>query len=258
MPRIPAALLLIVLLTAPMRPVAAQEPTEWPQHSLTRPKPPMVNPGPARPPVPAPSDAIVLFDGRSLDQWQSTRPEGGPAPWRLVGSAFEIVPGSGGITTKRSFGDVQLHVEWRSPNPPVGDGQDRGNSGVYLMGRYELQVLDSWENPVYADGQAAAIYGQFPPLVNASRPPGEWQSYDIVFRRPIFADDGRLAVPARMTVLHNGVLVQQEALLLGPTSHMVREPYVAHADALPIMLQEHGSAVQYRNIWVRPLTTPGP
>ncbi len=255
MPRSSIAVCLTCVLVTSL---TAQEPTEWPQHSLTRPKPVLVHPGPAGPPVPAPSDAIVLFDGSSLDAWQRDRPEGGAVPWRIVGSALEIVPGSGGIRTKRAFGDVQLHVEWRSPNPPAGNGQDRGNSGVYLMGHYEVQVLDSWENPVYADGQAAAIYGQYPPLVNASRPPGEWQSHDIIFRRPIFSADGRLAVPARMTVLHNGVLVQEDVLLLGPTSHMVREPYVAHEDALPIMLQEHGSAVQYRNIWVRPLATPSP
>jgi hypothetical protein len=166
---------------------------------------------------------------------------------------MEIVPGSGSIMTSHRFGDVQLHLEWRTPSPPVGDGQERGNSGIFLMGRYELQVLDSWENRTYADGQAAAIYGEFPPQVNASLPPGEWQSYDILFRRPHFDTRGKVTRPARMTVLHNGVLVQQDVALLGPTTHMERRPYTAHADREPLVLQDHGAPVRYRNIWIRPL-----
>ncbi len=245
------ALALMPLLALPLR---AQDAGEWPQHSLLRPTPPLVMPGPAGAPVPPPSDAIVLFDGTSLDSWERAgETRGLPAGWRIVGGVLEVSPGQGGIATRQSFGDVQLHVEWRTPTPPRGDGQNRGNSGVFLMGQYEVQVLDSWQNVTYADGQAAAIYGQFPPLVNASRRPGEWQSVDIIFRRPIFTAAGRLAVPARMTVFHNGVLVHQDAILLGPTSHTVRGPYLAHPDQLPIALQDHGTPVQFRNIWVRPL-----
>lgn len=244
------------LLTAPL---AAQAPTEWPQHSLARPKPAIVRPGPAGPPVPAPADAIVLFDGTSLAAWQTGKDSsGGAAPWRIVDGVLEVVPGSGTIRTRQAFGDVQLHVEWRTPKDVKGTGQGRGNSGVFLMGRYEVQVLDSWENTTYADGQAASIYGQFPPLVNASRAPGEWQSFDIVFRRPIFDASGLLAVPARMTIFHNAVLVHQEAILMGPTSNGTRAPYALHPDRLPIALQDHGVAVQFRNMWVRDLTTPGP
>lgn len=240
-------------------PLAAQSPAEWPQHSMARPKPPIVRPGPAGEAVPAPSDAIVLFDGTSLARWQTAKDSsGGPAPWRIVDKAFEVVPGTGTIRTRQPFGDVQLHLEWRTPKDVKGTGQERGNSGVFFMGRYELQILDSWENTTYADGQAASIYGQFPPLVNVSRAPGEWQTYDVVFRRPIFDATGQLAVPARMTVFHNGVLVHQEAILLGPTSNGVRTPYSAHPDRLPLALQDHGVAVQFRNIWLRELTTPGP
>lgn len=245
---------LAVLLVATAAPLAAQQsPTDWPIHDLTRPKPVVVHPGgPAI--VRPPADAVVLFNGTGLEAWEAQRERGGPAPWRIVDGAMEVVPGSGGIRTRATFGDVQLHLEWMAPAPPRGTGQDRSNSGVFLMERYEVQVLDSWENATYADGQAAAIYGQHPPLVNASLPPGSWQSYDILFRRPRFDADGKLTVPARMTVFHNGVLVHEEALLIGPTSHRVRAPYEAHADRLPIALQDHDHPVRFRNIWVRPLT----
>lgn len=166
---------------------------------------------------------------------------------------MEVVAGTGEITTVRAFGDCQLHVEWASPDPPAHTGQDRGNSGVFLMGRYEVQVLDSYGNRTYPDGQAAAIYGQYPPLVNASRPPGVWQSYDIVFRRPRFDERGQLIAPARITVIHNGVLVHDAVILTGPTGHRRRPPYEAHADRLPITLQDHASPVRFRNIWVRDL-----
>jgi hypothetical protein len=153
----------------------------------------------------------------------------------------------------RAFGDVQLHIEWATPSPARGSGQARGNSGVFLMGRYEVQVLDSYQNRTYPDGQAAAIYGQYPPLVNASRPPGEWQTYDIVFRRPRFDANGALVSPARMTVFHNGVLVQDDVELTGPSGHQSRPPYERHADRLPIRLQDHGDPVRFRYIWVREL-----
>ncbi len=248
-------LLVLVTVAVPLLPLAAQTapaPTEWKQHSLERPRPPVVHPGgPAL--VPPPADAVVLFDGTSLDAWRSDVDSAAPAPWRIVGDAVEVVPGSGGIHTVQGFGDAQLHLEWRTPSPPRGESQERGNSGVFLMGRYEVQVLDSWEATTYADGQAAAIYGQFPPQVNASLPPGTWQSYDIIFRRPRFDAQGKVTQPARLTVLHNGVLVHQNVALLGPTSHMERRPYTAHPDRQPLGLQDHGSLVRYRNIWIRPL-----
>ena len=162
--------------------------------------------GPAAPRQPAPSDAIVLFGGRDLLEWRST--DGGAALWRIGKGYMEIVPGTGAIHTERAFGDVQLHVEWSAPFPPEGKDQDRGNSGVFLMGRYEVQVLDSYANVTYPDGQAAAVYGQYPPLVDPSRPAGEWQSYDIVFRRPRFGDAGELLTPASITLFYNGVLVR--------------------------------------------------
>jgi hypothetical protein len=230
-----------------------KDPSEWPQHSLTRPKPEVVMPG-AMGSVGAPSDAVVLFDGTSLDAWRTTDTSRvTPARWTIAGGELEVAPGAGSIRTRRGFGDVQLHVEWRTPTPAVGEGQERGNSGIFLMSRYEVQVLDSWHNSTYADGQAGSIYGQFPPRVNASRPPGEWQSYDIIFHRPHFDTDGKLTVPARLTVFHNGVLVQEDQMLLGPTSNGVRTAYAAHADQLPIVLQDHGVKVRFRNIWLREL-----
>lgn len=226
---------------------------EWPQHAMDRPRPVVVTPAPSIGRVEAPSDAIVLFNGHGLAAWRSTDSVVTPARWKASRSAIEVVPGTGNIRTRRHFGDVQLHIEWMSPAPAIGRGQDRGNSGVFLMGRYEVQVLDSYRNQTYADGQAAAIYGQFPPLVNASRPSGQWQAFDIVFRRPSFDAERRLTVPARMTVFHNGVLVHEDVVLKGPTSHRVRAPYTAHADRLPISLQDHGHNVRFRNIWVREL-----
>jgi hypothetical protein len=169
---------------------------------------------------------------------------------------MEVVAGTGGIETIRSFGDAQLHVEWASPAPPKGEGQDRGNSGVFLMGRYEVQVLDSYGSATYPDGQASAIYGQYPPLVNASRAPGEWQTYDIVFRAPRFDAQGKLLSPARMTVLHNNVLVHDNVTLTGPSGHRQRPPYVVHPDKLPISLQDHDHPVRFRNIWIRELRSP--
>ncbi len=226
----------------------------WPVHSLDRPQPPVVDPGPARLPVPPPSDAIVLFDGNDLSQWQSQ--DGTPAKWVVKDGYMEVAPGAGTITTKRGFGDVQLHIEWATPTPPKGAGQERGNSGVFLMGLYEIQVLDSYRNDTYADGQAAAVYGQAPPLVNASRPPGEWQTYDIVFHRPRFASDGAVRDSARVTVFHNGVLVHDNTVIVGRTAHAKRARYEPHADALPLVLQDHGNPVRFRHIWIRELARP--
>lgn len=242
---------LVLASLSPLASVLAQAPTTWPQHSLDRPKPPVEVAPAQRLPVAPPAGAIVLFDGRDLGWW--TTGDGLPAPWRIVDGAMEVVPNTGGIRTRVGFGDVRLHLEWAAPAPPRGTGQDRGNSGVFFQQTYEVQVLDSYRNETYADGQAASIYGQFPPRVNVARAPGEWQSYDIEFRRPRFDSTGVLVAPARLTVRHNGVLVQDDVALLGPTSHRVRTPYLAHADELPISLQDHGHPVRFRNIWVQPL-----
>jgi hypothetical protein len=218
---------------------------------MDRPRPPVVSPGPERAPVPPPSDAIVLFDGSSLSEWRTADTQ--PAHWLVRDGYMEVVAGTGTLKTARAFGSAQLHIEWRAPPPPKGEGQDRSNSGVFLMGFYEVQVLDSYQSDTYADGQAAAIYGQFPPLVNACRPPGQWQTYDIVFHRPKFAADGSVLEPARMTVFHNGVLVHDNDVLKGRTAHARAAEYSPHADKLPLALQDHGHPVRYRNIWVREL-----
>ena len=226
----------------------------WGVHDPNRPQPPVVTPGPApSTPIAPPSDAIVLFDGTSLAEWVSNDSAGGPARWIVRDGYFEVAPGTGGIRTRQGFGDVQLHIEWMAPSPPRGEGQDRGNSGVFLMGMYEVQVLDTYGNRTYPDGQAGAVYGQYPPLVNASRPPGEWQTYDIAFRAPRFDASGAVTSPARITVLHNGVLVQDAVELTGPSGHRSRPPYQAHADRLPISLQDHDHPVRFRNVWVREL-----
>jgi len=223
--------------------------TEWRQHDMSRPRPAVVAPPSTPLPVPVPADAVVLFDGKDLSQWQSAN--GGAAPWSAANGYFEVKPGTGPIRTRGEFGDVQLHVEWASPAPPNGSGQNRGNSGIFLMGRYEVQVLDSYQADTYADGQAGAIYGQYPPLFNASRAPGEWQAYDIYFRRPRFAPDGRVLQPARVTVVHNGILVQDSEEIRGGTSWLKTLPYTKHADKGPLELQDHGSPVRFRNIWLR-------
>lgn len=214
----------------------------------------MVTPGTASTedtPGKAPSDAIVLFDGSNLEQWLGEN--NGAARWKVEHGYMEVVPQTGYLHTKDAFGDCQLHVEFSEPVPPQGEGQARGNSGVFLMGQYEIQVLDSYENKTYADGQAAAVYGQYPPLVNAARPPGQWQSYDIVFHGPRFDAAGKLLRPARVSVFHNGVLVQDNVELTGPTAHRQRPPYKPGPDKAPLALQDHGNPVRYRNIWIRTL-----
>jgi len=224
---------------------------KWAVHDETRPLPPVVDPGPAGLPALAPSDAVVLFDGKDLSSWQDAK--GGPAKWKVEAGYMEVVAKTGSIRTKQGFGDCQLHVEWASPAVVVGESQGRGNSGVFLMDTYEVQVLDCYNNKTYADGSAASVYGQYPPLVNACRKPGEWQTYDIIFHRPRFDAAGKVVSPARVTVLHNGVLVQDNVELTGPTAHKARPPYKAHADKLPLSLQDHGNPVRYRDIWIRPL-----
>lgn len=238
-------------LLAAQNPVP-RDPSQWPQHSMERPRPPVVTPG-AFVAAPPPSDAIVLMDGRTLGSWQSADSMGHPARWKVEHGYVQVAPGTGGIATRDSFGDIQLHVEWRAPLPVKGEGQERGNSGVFLMGTYEVQVLDSYHNDTYADGQAGSIFGQFPPLVNPARPPGQWNSYDIFFSRPRFDATGVVTAPARVTVLFNGVLVQNDQVILGPTTYARRTAYSAHPDRLPIELQDHEFKVRYRNIWVRRL-----
>lgn len=226
--------------------------TKWKVHDPDRPLPSVVDPGPAGSPISPPSDAVILFDGKDLSQWQDKK--GQPARWSVKDGYMEVVKKTGSILTKKTFGDCQLHVEWTAPVIVKGKSQGRGNSGVFLMNAYEVQVLDSYENVTYADGMAAAIYGQYPPLVNASRPPGEWQTYDIIFRRPHFSEDGKVIQPARITVFHNGVLVHDNVKLSGRTVHIMRAQYTAHPDRMPISLQDHGDPVRYRNIWIRSLS----
>lgn len=257
--RFPAALAAALLAWMPCGHAQTQINLAYPIHDRNRPLPAVVDPGtpgsqaePGR----APSDAVVLYDGKDLSAWRMK--DGTAAKWKLGAGYFEVVPGTGYLYTRRAFGDCQLHVESSEPDPPSGDDQGRGNSGVFLQGLYEVQVLDSYRNPTYADGQAAAIYGQFPPLVNAARPPGAWQSYDIVFLGPRFDAGGRLTRPARMTVLHNGVLVQDEVELTGPTEHQKRPPYVAGPAQLPLALQDHHDPVRFRNVWIRELPDSAP
>jgi hypothetical protein len=198
-----------------------------------------------------PSDATVLFGGNDLSNWRTA--DGGPAKWHVADGYFEVVPGTADMYSREAFGDCQLHVEWATPSPPRGEDQDRGNSGIFLMGLYEVQVLDSYQSRTYADGQAAAIYGQYPPLVNACRPPGEWQTYDIVFHGPRFHSGGSLSRPAFITVLQNGVLVQDHVEIMGPTAHNKRLVYAETPKKLPMKLQDHSHPVRYRNIWIREL-----
>ncbi len=230
--------------------LTTQDPTNLGSiHDRSRPSPPAVDPGTAGH---APSDAVVLFEGKDLSRWHSQK-SSGPAAWKVENGYFEVVKDTGGIETAESFGDCQLHLEWATPSPPAGEDQDRGNSGVFFLGQYEVQILDSYRSATYPDGQAGALYGQYPPLVNATRPPGEWQTYDIVFRGPRFDAGGKLIRPARVTVFLNGVLIQDNVTLSGPTAHKSRPPYAAHPEKLPLGLQDHGHPVRFRNIWLRPL-----
>ncbi len=217
-------------------------------HDGDRPQPPIVFPG--SPPASAlpPSDAKVLFDGTSLNGWQG---KNGTAEWKLENGYMEVAPKTGDIGTAESFGDIQLHIEWMSPIEVKGEGQGRGNSGVFLMDRYEIQVLDCFDNLTYSDGTTGAIYGQYPPLVNACRKPGEWQAYDILWRAPKW-DGDRLISPACVTLLHNGVVLHFNQALQGATGHRNIPGYSPHGDG-PIRLQDHGDLVRFRNIWVRPL-----
>jgi hypothetical protein len=236
----------------------AQPDPNWLDHDRARSQPAAVTPA-----VPstqdhvgkAPSDATVLFDGSDLSQWAAL--DGSPTKWIVRDGYMECVRGSGYIRTLQNFGDCQLHVEWATPSPAHGEGQGRGNSGVFFgLDRYEVQVLDSFQAKTYPDGSAAAIYGQYPPLVNASLPPGQWQVYDIIYAAPRFDAAGKLISPVRLTVFHNGVLVQNNVELTGPTSWLERAPYRVHPEKQPLSLQDHGNPVRFRNIWVRELGKP--
>ena len=223
----------------------------WRIHDGTRPQPSLVTPGPAPVnPVPPPADATVLIGTRDdLAAWQMM--DRSPATWTMTNGVVET--GKGLMRTRAEFTDFQLHVEFATPREVKGDSQGRGNSGVFLLGRFEVQVLDSYHNPTYPDGQAAALYGQHPPLVNASRPPGQWQTYDIAFTAPRFKPDGTLNRPAVVSVVHNGIVVQNAATFWGPTAHKKIDPYTPDTASGPIALQDHGNPVRYRNVWIRPL-----
>ncbi|GMV80878.1 MAG: hypothetical protein AMXMBFR7_20620 [Planctomycetota bacterium] len=225
---------------------------KWTVHDGRRPQPPVVDPGtpfsqdaPGKPP----SDAIVLFDGKSLDGWKNK--DGAAAQWKVENGYMEVVPKTGDIWTKQAYGDMQLHLEFREPEIK-GEGQGRGNSGVFLMGCYEIQVLDCYRNQTYPDGTTGGIYGQYPPQVNACRAPGAWQTYDIVWVAPRF-DGSRLISPAYVTVILNGVILHYHKALQGPTQHKRLAGYAPHANTGPLRLQDHGDLVRFRNIWVRPI-----
>lgn len=227
----------------------------WKVHDIARPHPPVVVPG-AQCGQP-PSDAVVLFDGTNLSKWTALgkgkqRGKVVVPGWRVENGYVECVGGTGDLVSKEKFGDAQYHIEWASPAEVDGSSQWRGNSGVLLMSRYEIQVLDSWNNPTYADGQAGAIYGQWPALVNPARKPGEWQSFDIAFEAPRF-ENSKLAKPAFVTVFYNGVLVHHRQEIIGRMAHRVVGTYAPHGPEEPLALQDHDTAVRYRNIWVRRL-----
>lgn len=248
-----------------------QKTKPWEKSEVWEPVPPKVTPGNY---TSAPSDAIVLFDGTDLSAWCKPQflHEGAnvdqlgaanklmdnartkiDADWTVKDGSFIVAPGTGAIETKKGFGNIQLHLEWLSPVDPGKEGQAYGNSGIFLMGMYEIQVLNSYENKTYSNGQAGSIYKQHIPLVNASRPPGEWQAYDIIFTAPTFDNNGILLSPAKFTAFQNGVLIQNNVELTGPTVYIGEPAYFAHEAKLPLRLQDHGDLVRYRNIWVREL-----
>ena len=247
MKKITKTCLLLTLIALPLTTglvIGGLRPDEY-KSGIVWPEPPVVDPGHS---TQAPSDAIVLFDGTDLSQWE------GGEKWEIA-DGVATVKGSG-VRTQQGFGDCQLHLEFATPDKVKGEGQGRGNSGVYMMGRYEIQILDSFDNPTYFDGQCGAIYKQQPPTVNACRKPGEWQTYDILFEAPKFSDSGELIKPAFVTVLHNGILVHHHYEIQGSTSWDSPAAYAAHADRLPIHLQNHGNPIRFRNIWIRENVQP--
>jgi hypothetical protein len=249
-------------------PAVRTNPWGWQIHSVERPDPPVVTPGDK--PSDPPSDAVVLFNGKDLAAWKSPEmkevedkkskkmkkvPTGNwiGGAWKVENGYIECAPGTGYLTSKEAFGDCQLHIEFATPTPPQGESQGRGNSGVFFGEDYEVQVLDSYQNKTYADGSVGALYGQYPPYVNAAKKPGEWQVYDIIWRGPRFNDKGEVTRPAYVTVILNGVVVQDHSELIGPTHNRHRDPYKVEADKRPIRLQDHGNTTRFRNIWLREL-----
>ena len=221
--------------------------SQWRVHDGRRPQPTIVTPGTTN--ADAPSDAVILFDGTDLSNWQKA--SGGQPEWTVENGYMQVTPRTGDIVTKSQFGDCQLHLEWAAPAEVKGESQGRGNSGVFLMGLYEVQVLDGYDNQTYADGITGAIYAQFPPRVNACRQPGEWQTYDIVFEAPKY-DGNNLVSPAYLTVFLNGILLHNRQPAHGPTGHRNLSSYDnAHGPAGPLKLQDHGDLVRFRNIWMR-------
>ncbi|MDP9203332.1 MAG: DUF1080 domain-containing protein [Gemmatimonadota bacterium] len=239
-------LAVVILFVAVPAAMLAQDAAPFPAPKAA---PPIITPGKTS--ADPPSDAIVLFDGKNLWHWRTSN--GSPAKWQIRDGYMEVVAGTGDILTTDSFGDSQLHIEWATPAVPKGEGQERGNSGVFMMGRYEVQVLDSYNNETYYHGQAGAVYKQYAPLVNASRKPGEWQAYDIVFHAPKFDEQGKVIDRARVTVFHNGVLIQNNVEIYGITYNDRPAIYIAHPPQEPVRLQDHGNPVRYRNIWIRRL-----
>lgn len=242
-------LFLFLLILFPLSLAGQEKITDPALTEVWEPEPEVVTPGPGSRP---PSDALVLLGEKDdLSMWESEK--GKKAGWTVENGVMTVKAGEGDIRTRRSFGDCQLHIEWRTPELVSGEGQGRGNSGVLLMGKYEVQVLDSYGNRTYSNGQAAAIYKQHIPLVNACLPPGEWQSYDIIWKAPVFTENGELDKPACVTVIQNGILVQNHVELKGSTAYIGYPRYQAHAPVLPLLLQDHGNPVSYRNIWLREL-----
>ena len=229
---------------------------KWHINDMKRPAPPVVRPGTYPTPETAgtpPSDAVVLFEGKDTSQWQGEH--GVPAPWKVENGA--MISAQTDIITKQEFGDIQLHVEYAEPTPAAGSSQGRGNSGIYLMGLFEIQVLDNFQNLTYPDGQAGAVYSQMPPMANACRPPGEWQTYDIAFTAPRLDAGRHVSTPAYVTVFHNGVLVQNHTAILGPTGPGRLANYDSvHTEKGPLKLQFHHNAVRYRSVWLRPIVPP--
>lgn len=223
----------------------------WRVHDSERPQPKNVDTHGA--PDKPPSDAVVLFDGKNASAWVNVK-DGGACGWKVENGYMEVFHGVGNIQTKEQFGDCQLHIEWAAPTVIEGESQGRGNSGVFMMGKYEIQVLDCYENPTYADGTAGAIYGQYPPLVNASRAPGKWQTFDIIFEAPRWDAKGVLLSPAYITVIYNGVVLHHRQAAQGPTGHKTVSDYnTPHALVGPLLLQDHRNPVRFRNIWIRAL-----